>query len=195
MISPMSLLRVLTTASMVLIAACSPGGDGEPTPTAAPTAIVEDDTDAAALTALLRHYVGDSGDPLPTGVVARTVDAGGTHTPLTLAYLTGRDACGSGGCTLLVGTPGPDGILLLGRVTVTRPPIRLLTTRTNGMPDLAVTVCGGGISPCYEAALPFDGSRYASNPTVPPARALETPADGEVVISEELVTLTIANGR
>ncbi len=75
---------------------------------------------------------------------------------------------------------------------MTRLPIKVLSTFTNGMPDLAVTVCGGGILECYEAVLPFDGSRYPSNPTVAPARKLETGTDGEVVISENLVRLTFA---
>lgn len=45
---------------------------------------------------------------------------------------------------------------------------------------------------CYEAVLPFDGRRYASNPTMPPAWRPPTPRDGEVVISEEMVRLTFA---
>ena len=196
----MSLLRLVSIASISLTGACSPGSDVDPTPPPQPTAVtsarpparVEGVDEAVVLSALLRHYVGDSGAPLPTAVVARTVNGGGAHFPITLAYLTDRDACGSGGCTLLVGAPNSDRTVLLGRVTVTRPPIRVLTTRTNGMPDLAVTVCGGGIIECYEAVLPFDGSRYPSNPTMPPARKLESATDGEVIISEELVRLTFA---
>lgn len=92
----------------------------------------------------------------------------------------------------MVAESKPEGTLLLGRITITRPPIRVLASRTNGMPDLGVVVCGGGIIECYEAVLPFDGQRYASNPTVPPAYRPRTPPEGQVVISEELVNLTFA---
>lgn len=177
---------------MSVTGACSPGSDPEPSPRPQTATAAAEQVDDSAL---LRLYVGGSGEPLPTAVVARTVDGGGAHPPLTLAYLTSRDACGSGGCTLLVGTATSDGAVLLGRVTVAYPPIRVLKTRTNGMPDLAVTVCGGGVIECYEAVLPFDGRRYASNPTVPPARRLETATEGDVIISEELVRLTFANGQ
>jgi hypothetical protein len=44
-----------------------------------------------------------------------------------------------------------------------------------------VQVAGGGIIQGYEAAVPFDGRRYASNPTVPPAMRIDD-APGETLI-------------
>ncbi len=191
-----TLLRFFLVASASVVGACSQGSDptathsSQPsTATSARPVVVGGVDDPASLAALLRDQTGE---PSPTAVVARTVDGGEVHSRITLAYLTDPDFCGSGGCTLLVAAAEPEGWVLLGRVTVTRPPIRVLTTRTNGMPDLAVKVCGGGILECYEAVLPFDGNQYASNPTAAPARKLETATDGEVVISEDLVRLTLA---
>jgi hypothetical protein len=43
-------------------------------------------------------------------------------------------------------------------------------------------VQGGGIQSGYEAKLSFDGTEYASNPTVPPSEPLATNVKGRVVI-------------
>ncbi|MGQ2990582.1 hypothetical protein, partial [Brevundimonas sp.] len=95
----------------------------------------------------------------------------------------GPEYCGSGGCNLLILRPEGDSFTVLGDVTITRAPVRVLTSRTNGLPDIAVQVSGGGAEP-HEALLPFDGARYASNPTVAPARRTEG-APGMVVIAED----------
>jgi hypothetical protein len=69
------------------------------------------------------------------------------------------------------------------RASVTRPPIRVLETRHQGWKDIGVTVSGGGAGPAYEAALAFDGRRYPSNPTTPPARPVKD-APGVTLIAE-----------
>jgi hypothetical protein len=56
------------------------------------------------------------------------------------------------------------------KTTVTRPPIQVLASKSNGWHDIAVRVAGGGIANGYDAELSFDGRKYPSNPTVPPAR-------------------------
>jgi hypothetical protein len=99
-----------------------------------------------------------------------------------LVYLEGNDWCGSGGCDLLILEPRDSSFRKITTVAISRPPIRVLTHTTKGWKDIAVLVCGGGILRCYEAALPFDGRCYASNPTVRPAREIEANAPGETVI-------------
>lgn len=99
------------------------------------------------------------------------------------------DWCGSGGCTLLIIEPLASGLSELGRVTISYPPIRVLETRSHGMPDLSVRVRADyypGDGPKF-VVLPFDGQTYALNPTMPPARLLPSPVGGEVVISEQNV--------
>lgn len=70
---------------------------------------------------------------------------------------------------------------VIGRTTVTWPPIRILDHQTKGWHDIAVQVHGGGIISGYEAVLTFDGDRYPSNPTIPPARPLAGNAPGQVL--------------
>jgi hypothetical protein len=70
---------------------------------------------------------------------------------------------------------------MMARTTITRPPIRVLRTTTQGWRDIAVRVEGGGILPGYEAVLRFNGAGYPSNPSLAP-RAQERPA-GAVVIA------------
>jgi hypothetical protein len=65
---------------------------------------------------------------------------------------------------------------------VTRPPIVVASTTTQGWRDLVVRVSGGSIIPGYDALLRFDGRTYPANPTVPPAEPLKAPTSGEVAI-------------
>ena len=69
----------------------------------------------------------------------------------------------------------------VGEISVARAPIRLLERQSHGRRDLGVQVAGGGITEAYEAAVPFDGRRYARNPTVAPAVRIED-APGETLI-------------
>jgi len=92
-----------------------------------------------------------------------------------LVYSNGSEACGTGGCNLFVVERNDGGFRMSSDTTIVHLPVRILPTSHNGWRDLAVTVYGGGILEPYEARLPFDGQKYAENPTVPPA----SPVDGE----------------
>lgn len=100
---------------------------------------------------------------------------------MTVVYLTGPNWCGSGGCRLLVLDRTGGTYRSIGEIGVARAPIRLLERQSHGLRDLAVQVAGGGIVEGYEAAVPFDGRRYASNPTVAPSARIED-APGETLI-------------
>ena len=101
-----------------------------------------------------------------------------------VVYLTDRSYCGSGGCNALVLKRTGQTFRVVMKATVTWPPIRVLPTRTNGWRDLGVTVHGGGITRAYEARLRFDGQRYPSNPTVPPAEPM-VGVSGDILIDEK----------
>jgi hypothetical protein len=82
---------------------------------------------------------------------------------------------------LLVLSREGDAYVSIGEISVARAPIRLLEQQTHGRRDLGVYVAGGGVTEGYEAAVPFDGRRYASNPTMPPAVRVED-VPGETLI-------------
>jgi hypothetical protein len=76
---------------------------------------------------------------------------------------------------------GDGAFKLISRTTIVKPPIQVLDTSTNGWRDLAVTVSGGGILKPYVARIPFDGSSYATNPSMPPASPVEN-VKGQILI-------------
>ncbi len=102
---------------------------------------------------------------------AAAVDLDDDHRPEILVRATDADFCGSGGCTLFVLTPSGARYRVVTRMTVTRPPVRLLTSVTHGWRDIAVRVSGGGITRPRDVRLQFDGSSYPTNPTMVAATA------------------------
>lgn len=96
-----------------------------------------------------------------------------------VVYITGHAWCGTGGCNLLILSPTDTTYKVIGKISITRPPIRMLSTKSNGWHDISVWVAGGGIQPGYEAKLSFDGKMYLSNPSVPPALPLITKVSRE----------------
>jgi hypothetical protein len=110
-------------------------------------------------------------------------DLNGDGRPETFIYAIGPKPCGSGGCSLVIISPHGKSLDVVLRSSVTQLPIRLLSTSTRGWRDVGVTVAGGGITRAYMARLRFNGRRYPSNPTVPPAVHTARPS-GRVLISE-----------
>lgn len=118
-----------------------------------------------------------------TRYVDASVDLNGDGVPEVIVYLNGTAWCGSGGCTMLILAPEKSTFRVITRTTITRPPIGVLKSKSQGWHDLSVWVRGGGILPGYQARLRFDGQKYPSNPAVPPAEHLPKGALGTVVIS------------
>lgn len=141
------------------------------------------------LETFLRHYVGtaiaavDSTKGDEVRYAAAAVDLDGDGRPEVVVRLMGQDWCGSGGCNTLVLTRRGETFRLVSSISITQLPITVPPEVSHGWHDLGVTVCGGGIQPCYEARLPFDGSRYPFNPAVPPATRLEG-KPGRTIIPE-----------
>jgi len=182
--------------SAAVLSACSP----VPAPSiafASPQAATSEITvigvvdDPQALQTFLRLNAVKSGVSPPPTVVAQTVDGGPRHPRITLVYMSAPEWCGSGGCKLFILEPGHSGLEALAGVTLVHAPVLILDTQTHDMPDIAVRVRGEYYPGEGEkmVVLPFDGRTYASNPTVPPARLLQGPADGEVAISEDQVAI------
>lgn len=129
----------------------------------------------------LQHYVSPSSSRT-TRYSAAFVDLNGDGSNEVLVYLMSADSCGSGGCTTLVLTPENSSFRVVSKITLTRLPIRILETKSFGWRDVSVWVEGGGIQPGYEAELRFDGTGYATNPTLPPAVRLEKKRKGKTVL-------------
>ena len=120
-----------------------------------------------------------------TRYVAAFRDLNSDGTPEAIVYFIGKDWCGSGGCPTLILTRDAGSWRIVTKITITRPPIRVLTNTAHGWRSIGVWVRGAGIQQGYEAELCFNGKSYPRNPSVPPARRLEGKPAGEVVIASE----------
>jgi hypothetical protein len=138
------------------------------------------------LKSFLQGYLGKPYEPFEreraTRYSSALVDLKGDGTREVIVYVSGRGWCGSGGCIMLILALEGASYRVVTRTTITRLPIRILNTKSNGWHDISVVVAGGGIQPAYEAILPFDGKTYPSNPSVPPARRSPEKIQGETVI-------------
>ncbi len=79
---------------------------------------------------------------------------------MIVAWINGRAVCGSGGCSLFIWDTSDGRLRSLGRIAVTRMPVRLLEGRAEGRPVLAAWTQGGGILQGYERPIRFDGNKY-----------------------------------
>jgi len=145
--------------------------------------------ESAKIKSFLRDYLKDSykaGDTT-TRYFATFVDLTEGGRPQVIVYFTDQHSCGTGGCTTLILAPAGSSYKVITSITIGWPPIRVLSTGTNGWHDLGIWVQGGGIQPGYEAALRFDGRTYPRNPSVPPARPLVEKEAGKVVVPKDAV--------
>jgi len=137
-----------------------------------------------SLRKFLQNYAGGSDYPdiKATRYFAAFVHLRDDNTQQVIVYLIGRAWCGSGGCLTLILVPKDSSYTVMTEMTVVQQPIRVLDTKSNGWHNLGVWVQGGGIQPGYEARLSFNGKKYPSNPTVPPAQPLTAEVNGKVVV-------------
>lgn len=110
------------------------------------------------------------------------VDLNGDGADEAIVYVAAPYFCGTGGCPTLVLTQAGPMWSKVGDISVSRTPIGLPGTTTNGWSDLTVSVGGGG-GQSGTALLKFEGESYPSNPTVPPAEMTDTV--GTIVLAEE----------
>ena len=146
-------------------------------------------TTKTSLTIFLQHYLNETYGALeehgPTNYSSAFVDLNDDGTREVIVYVTGRGWCGTGGCLMLILEPDGPAYTVIARTGISWPPIRVLTTKSNGWHDLTVAAAGGGMQPGYEAELSFNGETYPSNPSVPPARPFNGRTKGKIAISEK----------
>lgn len=150
----------------------------------APSAIAQSSPDL--LTEFLRSYLGKPYPAFeqqwPTRYSSALVDLKDDGAKEVIVYVTGRAWCGTGGCVTLILAPEGTTYRVVTKTTVTRLPIRVLSTKSNGWHDISVVARTGGADPLYEALLPFDGNTYPDNPGVPPPHRLDGEDRGRIVI-------------
>jgi len=139
------------------------------------------------LAEFLQSYVRELNPPFEqqgeTRYSSAFVDLRDDGTKEVIVYLSGGGWCGSGGCTMLILAPEGMSYRVVTKTTITRRPIHVLPTKSNGWHDISVVVAGGGVQPGYEAELSFDGKTYPSNPSVPPAHPLDGEVRGKIAVS------------
>lgn len=118
-----------------------------------------------------------------TRFFAAFVDLNGDEKKEAIVMLMSPGWCGTAGCRVLIVQQQNRSWRVVTRFAIAHPPIRVLTSKSNGWRDVGVWAQGGGIQPGYESVLSFDGRRYPG--TVSPARRVVGKAPGEVVMSRE----------
>src|SRR5262249_49774148 len=112
-------------------------------------------TSSDSLRQFLRKYLSDSRSEVDSTArfVSAAIKGHDGSVQEVVAYITGREWCGSGGCTMLILQPRGSSFEVIGRTTIVKLPIRVLPHTTNGRNDIGVWVQGGGILRGYEAVL------------------------------------------
>lgn len=131
----------------------------------------------------IRHFLlQEYPDAGPMQYALAWKDLGGDGADEAIVHLVAPYFCGTGGCNTLVLTQAGPMWHKVGEISVSRTPITVMDTSSNGWQDLTVAFAGGG-APSGTALLKFDGETYPSNPTVSPAETVE--AGGTVLIGED----------
>ncbi len=141
--------------------------------------------DEASVMSYLHQSLGENLKAEGSRVYLGLVDLNADGKDEAIAYVSGPYWCGSGGCDYIILTPEGDSWREVGETSVSRLPIGVLETTSNGWKDLAISFAGGG-SPAGIGLMQFDGSRYPQNPTSAP----ETDELGTVVIAEDAAFVT-----
>jgi hypothetical protein len=135
------------------------------------------------LVEFLQNYVGEPTEQTKTTrYSAAFVDLKDDGVKEVIVYLSSNYWCGTGGCTMLILAPEGTSYRVVTKTMVTRLPIRILATKSNGWHDISIVARIKGVEPLYEAILPFDGKTYPISPSVAPAHRLNAKVAGKIVI-------------
>ncbi len=169
-----------TMAAVLALAGCSAAEDAEaPTQDAAAEDVTPEPTPEEDIDRFLLQEYPDAGT---ISYALAWSDLDGDGSDEAIVHLVGPWFCGSGGCTTLLLTPAGAMWEKVGDISVSRTPVTMLDTSTNGWKDLTVAIGGGG-GPSGNAWLKFDGEGYPGNPTVAPAELIDM--TGTVLLAEE----------
>jgi hypothetical protein len=128
------------------------------------------------------------GDPNPdktTYYFAAFVDLQDDGTQDVIVYFTESNSwCGTGGCTTLILVPTGESYRVVSKIVTTRPPIRVLDTKSHGWHDLGVRAQWDGV-PAYEAKLSFNGKSYPFSTSSNRSQRLGEQVPGKVVVPSD----------
>lgn len=116
-------------------------------------------------------------------------DLNGDGSEEAIVYPIGPWFCGSGGCNTLVLSPAGPMYEKVGEISVSRTPVSVLESSTNGWQDLTVEISGGG-GPSGAVVLTFDGEGYTSNASTAPAAPADAKATELIAEEPEMRTAT-----
>ena len=116
------------------------------------------------------------------------VDLNDDGMPDAVVLLTGRDWCGSGGCTMLILKGMRNGFTLLSKATISNQPIKVLPDREHGWHTLLVSVKGGGIQPGGLVLMRFNGTKFPLNPSVQPRATQEQISSATTLVFQQGTT-------
>jgi hypothetical protein len=181
-------VRVLALVLAVVLCGTMIMGCRGPAETEAPTAGIpfEATADKELETAIRKaspSYTRDIVDADSEYSRARYVlsryDLNGDGRDEVFVYLLGSIFCGTGGCNLLLFTPGEAGYSLVSEFPISRTPIIISTSSTEGWRDIVKPESGGG-APLSYVRYVFDGTQYVER-----GRSDAAP-DGTSVLAGEL---------
>ncbi|QPC97900.1 hypothetical protein [Qipengyuania soli] len=170
--------------AVIALAACS--GSPSPAPDESATESSEAVSPAPANAEEdIKHFLlQEYPDASPMQYALAWSDLNGDGADEAIVYLITPYFCGTGGCNTLILTPAGPMWEKVGEISVSRTPITVMDTSSNGWKDITVAISGGG-GASGNALLKFDGKAYPPNPTVAPAEM--TDKTGAEVIAEEPV--------
>ncbi|MEZ5681961.1 MAG: hypothetical protein R3E14_11800 [Erythrobacter sp.] len=175
---------ILLPLAVTALAACSgspsPAPDESATESSAAVSPAPANADEDIKHFLLQEYP----DASPMQYALARSDLNGDGADEAIVYLVSPYFCGTGGCNTLILTPAGPMWDKVGEISVSRTPITVMDTSSNGWKDITVAIAGGG-GASGNALLKFDGKAYPSNPTVAPAEM--TDKTGAELIAEEPV--------
>lgn len=172
----------LITVALLGLSACT-GAPQETTPVTEAPAPVEASAPPQASapvqnTAALETAIAQAIDAALPAYQSAMADLNADGREDAVVLLSGNEWCGSGGCTMLVlKGEEAEAYTLVSRSTVTRAPIRVAASASNGWKDLIVSTRG-----LDDALMAFDGSGYPGNPSVQSAASAEQVAAAATII-------------
>jgi hypothetical protein len=171
MLNKLNSVVILATFSVLFSSTCSAQSPHRP-----------NSSQENSLRNFLQDYVGNSDEGRTTRYSSAFVDLKDDGTLEVVVYLSGPNWCGTGGCTTLVLAPMGSSYRVVTKITVTRPPIRVLSTKSNGWHNMSVVARFSGVEPMFEAVLAFDGKSYPSSPSTPLSRKKDDAIAGKIVV-------------
>ncbi len=127
-----------------------------------------------------KEVVGVEGGTGPGRYLYSPVDLDGDGRDEVFVYTLGSIFCGTGGCNLLLFTPGLDGYSLVDEFPISRTPVIVSPEKTGGWNDLIRLESGGGAPPSHVRHT-FDGEHYVERERTP----ADTTPEGRKVLAGE----------